>query len=167
MDGSRDACKSPAGSGTPPGAWSAAFLLAQVGALAAERFGERMAVLGLTPPHAGILRLIASAPGINQRTLAERLGIFPSRLVALVDQLQERGLVERRNQPEDRRSHALYLTAAGRDALAAIGKLAVEHDADLLASLTPDERAQLAGLLRRVAQAHGLTPGVHPGYRRL
>src|ERR1700740_1659861 len=92
---------------TPTGA---AFLLAQLGAHAAHRFGERIKVLGLAPPHAGILRIISSTPECSQQALAERLGILPSRMVALIDELDAKGLVKRRRSAEDRRSYSLALT---------------------------------------------------------
>lgn len=152
------------GGGTGGGA---AFLIAQVGAHAAARFAERLAALDLVPAHAGILRLLAAEPGISQQALAERLGIFPSRLVALVDELAERGLVERRDDPSDRRAYSLHLTARGYQQLEEIGRVARQHQDALCAALAPPEREQLASLLRRIAEEQGLTPLVHPGYRRL
>lgn len=153
--------------GAPRGAQSPAFLLAQVGALAAAGFAERLGALGLQPQHAGVLRLIAASPGVNQLTLGQTLGIFPSRLVTLIDQLEQRGTIERRRNPEDRRNSALYLTAEGRETLAAIGRVAIEHQNAFLAALSGEERERLAGLLQRLAAAHGLALGVHPGFRTL
>lgn len=144
-----------------------AFLLAQLGACAAARFAERVAALELTPAQTGLLRAVATGPGRSQQELARHLGTPPSRLVALVDGLDERGLLERRRNPDDRRLHALHLTDAGRELLGRIGQVAREHDADVCAPLGADEREVLAGLLRRIADAQGLTPGVHPGYRRV
>jgi DNA-binding MarR family transcriptional regulator len=95
------------------------------------------------------------------------LAILPSRLVILVDELQERGLVERRDHPEDRRVYALYLTPKGEQAMADIGRIARAHDEALCAALTQEERAQLVDLLARIAEEQGLTPGVHPGFRQL
>ena len=86
---------------------SAAFLLAQLGAHAAEKFAERLSALGLRPAHAGTLRIINASSGISQQALSSMLGLPPSRLVLLVDELEERGLVERRNSSEDRRVYAL------------------------------------------------------------
>jgi DNA-binding MarR family transcriptional regulator len=143
-----------------------AFLLAQVGAHAAGRFGERLEQIGLKPAHAGILRVIRQADGLSQQALGERLGMFPSRLVAVLDELEQYGLVERRDSPTDRRSYALYLTEAGRQALEQVGRVAREHQTALCAALDESERAQLAGFLRRIAAEQGLTPGVHPGYRK-
>src|SRR6516165_4661943 len=153
-----------------PSAYSAgslAFLLSQVGAHAADKFGERLEPLGLKPAHAGILRVIRQADGLSQQALGEKLSVFPSRLVAILDELEERGLVERRDSPSDRRSYALYLTGAGREVLERIVCVGREHQDALCAALDETERAQLTGLLARIAAEQGLTPGVHPGYRRL
>jgi DNA-binding MarR family transcriptional regulator len=144
-----------------------AFLLAQIGAYCATRFASRLEALALTPAHAGVLRIIAASEGINQRDLAERLAILPARLVGLIDSLEERGLVERRVQRQDRRNHALHLTPAGFAMLAQLGRVARDHQADVLKGLGDDERAQLAALLRRLAAEHGLSRGVHPGFRSL
>jgi DNA-binding MarR family transcriptional regulator len=138
-----------------------------VGAHAASRFAERLAPLALAPQHAGILRMLGSAAGLSQRELAGRLGILPSRLVALVDELEEKGLVERKDDPGDRRSYALQLTDRGRATLDEIGRVAREHGDAICAALSEAEREELANLLRRLAEEQGLTPGVHPGYRRL
>jgi len=144
-----------------------AFLLAQIGAHAAGRFTERIKALDLTPAQAGLLRLIAWEPGQSQQAIASKLGTPASRLVLLVDALEERGLIERRRNLEDRRHYALYLTEAGgqfmREQIAPIGKA---HEDEICAGLNPDQRAQLHELLERIAARQGLTPGVHPGYRQ-
>jgi DNA-binding MarR family transcriptional regulator len=146
---------------------SPAFLLAQVGAHAAARFAERLDTLGLTPPHAGLLRMIAMSAGVNQQQVALSLGIFPSRMVAIVDELEERKLVERQPNPQDRRHYSLTLTAEGRRALDALGRVAREHQDGLLGALNKAERDTLGALLLRVADEQGLSRGVHPGFARL
>lgn len=144
-----------------------AFLLTQIGAHGAMRFAQRMEAIGLTAPDAGILRKVATDPGISQQALAEHLGVVPSRMVALLDGLEQRGLVERASSPDDRRSYALRLTPRGQETLGQIMRIGGEHEQDLCAALDAKERATLAELLRRVAEQQGLTPGVHPGYRTL
>jgi DNA-binding MarR family transcriptional regulator len=152
----------------PPGNGpGAAFLLTQIGTHAAARFAERIAELELTPPQTGLLRAVAVAPGQSQQALARHLGTPPSRLVALVDGLDERGLIERRRNPDDRRLHALHLTDAGFALLRRIAEVASDHDREMCAALSEEERGTLTKLLARIAADHGLTPGVHPGYRRL
>src|SRR6201996_8197634 len=68
-----------------------AFLLTQLGSHAASQFAERLASLDLTPPDAGILRLLRAAAGLSQQELAARLQIHPSRLVAILDNLGNGG----------------------------------------------------------------------------
>ena len=144
-----------------------AFLLTQLGTHAAHAFAERIAGLDLTPPQAGLLRAIAGDPGRSQQALAQHMGTPPTRLVALVDGLEHRGLLERRRNPDDRRLNAVHLTEAGRELLRTLGRVAREHDDAVLAALDPHQRAQLLELLSRVADEQGLTRGVHPGYRTL
>jgi DNA-binding MarR family transcriptional regulator len=144
-----------------------AFLLAQVGAHAATRFAERLGTLHLTPPDAGILRLLRMAPGISQQELSARLQIHPSRLVAILDNLEKRELIDRKPNPQDRRLYSLHLTREGGEILERIGKLAREHQDTLLSTLSSEERGKLTELLHRIAAEQGLAPGVHPGYQRL
>src|ERR1700726_811035 len=82
-----------------------AFLLAQLGAHAAAAFAERIRPLALTPPQAGVLRLLAQFPGQSQRELADALQMHAPRLVALIDELEGRGLVARERDPHDRRNY--------------------------------------------------------------
>jgi DNA-binding MarR family transcriptional regulator len=85
-------------------------------------------------------------------------------MVFLVDELEKLGLVERRRNPEDRRSHALYLTGQGRAALAQVQAVAAEHEQQMSAGLTGEQRRELIALLRQVAAAQGLRPGSLPGF---
>ncbi|WP_225102800.1 MarR family winged helix-turn-helix transcriptional regulator [Streptomyces sp. CoH27] len=160
----------PASSPTPadqPAGGGAAFLLAQLGTHAAERFAQRIAAIDLTPPQAGLLRLLARTPGRSQRELADDLGMPPSRFVPFADKLEERGLIERRRNTEDRRLYALHLTDQGRALLADLRQVARTHEQELCAPLSPEEHQQLTAMLTRIAAHEGLTPGVHPGYRRV
>lgn len=152
------------GAARPTGA---GFLLAQLGAHGAARFADRLIPLGLTPPQAGILRAISADPGRSQNAVAEQLGLHPSRLVALIDDLERAGLVERRRSVQDRRLSVLHLTEQAAVTLADLGHAAAEHEDDLCTALNPDERSQLATLLRRIAGQQGLTPAVHPGFGQL
>jgi DNA-binding MarR family transcriptional regulator len=131
------------------------------------RFGERISRVDLTPPDVGILRMLGASGGFSQQDLATRLGIHPSRLVAMLDALEERRLVERRSSADDRRQYALHLTGKGQEMLGEIGRIGREHAESLCASLTPSEREQLGELLQKIATEQGLSPGVHPGYRRM
>jgi len=146
---------------------AAAFLLAQLGAYASGQFAKRLEPLGFTPAHAGIFRIIAATPGLSQQELAAKLGMYASRLVAVIDDLEKRDLIERLPSNTDRRLYALHLTKSGREQLSAIGAIAREHGRDLFDGLSDEERSTLTALLERVAKKKGLQEGVHPGYRNL
>lgn len=150
----------PRNQSTQPG-----FLLAQIGGHAAAKFAERLAPLKLTPADVGILRFVRNSPAISQQELSVSLKIHPSRLVAILDALQEKGFMERRANADDRRQYSLYLTGDGLELLQRIGKIAREHQEALLAALSAQERTLLAELLRKIAEEQRLEPGVHPGYK--
>lgn len=144
-----------------------AFLLTQVGTHAAGKFADRVATLGLSPPQVGMLRWIAQQPGNSQQAIAKHFDIQPSRVVTFVDELEERGLAQRGRDPHDRRVRTVELTPQGKQVMRDVRRLITEHDADITATLTADEREQLRGLLERLAERVDLPPGVHPGYRHI
>jgi DNA-binding MarR family transcriptional regulator len=123
--------------------------------------------LRLTPPHAGILRVLRKSGGLSQQGLAAVLRVHPSGLVAIMDELEERGLVKRQDSPDDRRTYQLHLTDKGQATLRDIGRVAREHDESLCKVLSQQERERLTEFLQRIANEQGLTPGVHPGFSRL
>ena len=138
------------------------FLLAQLGTHAHRLLAEHLARLELHPRHFEMLSHLATSEGRSQQALSAALGIHRSAMVALVDDLEQRGLAERRRDPADRRAYTLYLTPAGRDLLADLERIVDERDVELLAALDASERSQLISLLQRVAESQGLTTGVHP-----
>jgi DNA-binding MarR family transcriptional regulator len=144
-----------------------AFLLSQVGAHAAARYAEQIATLKIKPYHSGILRILGNGAGLTQQSLCDLLGMFPSRLVGLLDELQKMKLVERRESPADRRTYALHLTKAGRDMLSEIGKVAQLVEKDICCTLNQKEQALMKELLTRIVTQQKITPAVHPGYRQM
>lgn len=139
------------------------FLISQLGFHAAARFTERLRPLGLHPRHFGLLSHLAVADGQTQQRLATAMAIHRNVMVGLVDDLEDRGLVQRRRHPSDRRAHAVHLTAAARDLLIQAQQAVDEHEAELLAGLDESDRRQLVSLLQHLAQHAGFAPGVHPG----
>jgi DNA-binding MarR family transcriptional regulator len=140
---------------------SVGFTVSTIGHAVAARFGEILAPLGLEPREFALLRTVAVTEGQSQHAIGERLRIPPSRMVAFVDALEARGLLERRHDPSDRRTRALHLTEGGRELLDRAFAEAVAHERDLCAELSAEEREQLLELLQRVASRLGLPPGVH------
>lgn len=142
-----------------------AFLLSQLGAHSAAEFRKRVQGMDLTTGHSGIIRLIGLSDKLSQKELAAKLSMLPSRLVVLIDELEEKGLVERHSDPDDRRSHILRLSPEGRETMKALGGLSRKLSDQICASLSNAERTTLAGLLKKIATEQGLTPNLHPGYR--
>lgn len=143
----------------------AGFLISQLGFHAAGRFTERLSPLGLQPRHFGLLTQVSAGDGQTQQQLADRMGIHRNVMVGLIDDLEDRGLVQRRRHPADRRAHAVHLTDAARDLLVQAQQVADEHDTELLAALDESDQAQFITLLQRIAAHTELTSGVHPGLR--
>lgn len=142
-----------------------AFLLVQLGTAAARQFAERLAPLGVEPRHVGMLTRLAANEGSSQQAIGDLIGLNPTQMVFLVDELEDRGFVQRRRNPADRRSYGLFLTKAGRDMLASVQDVARAHQAALGSALAPRERDQLTSLLRRLAAAQGLTEQSLPAAR--
>ncbi|GAB0102482.1 MarR family transcriptional regulator [Nocardia sp. JMUB6875] len=142
---------------------SAAFLLGQLGSHSAYRFDQLLEPLGIKPPQYGTLRLLEANDGRTQQQLCDALGIHRNVMVSLIDALEQRGLVERRRHPVDRRAHAVHLLPAGHETIARAAELADQLNAELLAPLDPEDRSAMLAGLQRMAIGNGLTPGVHPG----
>jgi DNA-binding MarR family transcriptional regulator len=140
------------------------LLLSQIGTHAALSFGRKISGFGISPPHVGILRWIHANPGKNQRELALHLGVLPSRLVLLLDELESKHLVARERSREDRRSQQLQLTPKGVRLLEKVEQIATAHEADLSSGLTEGERETLIELCDKLAAHRGLSPLGHPGY---
>ncbi len=151
-------------SGSVPGLETrASFLLSQLGLQSAQRFTTALAPLGITPNRFGVLVHLARQEGRTQQELATALGLHRNSMVGMIDDLEERGLVERRRHPDDRRAYAIHLTPAAREVLATADRLADEQEEALLAPLDAADRTALVATLSRLVAAAGYRAGVHPG----
>ena len=131
------------------------FLLAWNGQRMGHRFTHTLEPLGLRPPHFGVMTLIEAHPGATQQQLVDDSLIDPSSMVAVIDELEGKGLAERREHPADRRKHAVHLTQKGRRTLERARKRAIEMTEDALSPLTARERDTLRSLLRKLAGLEG------------
>ncbi len=145
---------------------SLAFLLSQVGIHAARQFAERLEEVDLQPPLFRVLNLVDAAEGRSQQAIGEAIQVPPSRMVALVDELEERGLVERRPNPADRRIRALFLTRKGRQKLARGREIASAHEEQLTVGMATADRESLTRLLQQIVDTPTIGRGVHPGLAR-
>ena len=149
--------------GHADGAGDLGYLLVQLGFHVARQFSARLAPLGLEPRQFGMLTRLAANEGRSQQANGEMMGLNPTRMVFLVDDLEQRGLVERRRNPADRRSHALYLTELGRAKLREAQQASAGPEGQIGSSLTDQQRGQLTRLLRRLADEQGIAEDSLPG----
>jgi DNA-binding MarR family transcriptional regulator len=143
-----------------------AFTLSSLGYAVSRRFKQTLAPFDLEPREFALLRSVAYDEGQSQQSLGDRLQIPRSRMVAIVDELEQRGLLERRTNRDDRRVRHLHLTDPGRQLFQQAFAQALDYEQQVSAPLNPREREQLLDLLERVATGIGLTSGsVHPALR--
>jgi DNA-binding MarR family transcriptional regulator len=142
---------------------SVGFLISQLGFFSSRGFTEALEPAGIDPRQFLLMRFVAAAEGQSQQALAERLAVPASRMVALVDHLEEAGLVERRPDPEDRRVRGLHLTRKGRGVLERAGKIAIDYETRLCAGINREERELLIDLLQKLQAGQTALGGVHPG----
>lgn len=127
------------------------FLMARAASVGSSDANRRLARLGLKVRSYSVLAVVAGGRAPTQRELSQFLVMNPSQVVAILDDLEERGLVQRRTDPRDRRSKIIVPTEAGRK-LCAQAKDAVDTAAEeSLGALGPQEREELSRLLRKVA----------------
>jgi DNA-binding MarR family transcriptional regulator len=133
----------------------AALLLVNVGAALTQLADQQLAAAAVDGREYAILSILESDGPDSQLELARLLGKAPAVVVAAVDALEARGLVERARDPSDRRRSRVTLTAAGAKTLRKADALADDAVADLLAGLDADELLALRDLLTR-----GLAPRI-------
>jgi DNA-binding MarR family transcriptional regulator len=139
------------------------FLLSQLGFLVSARFTALLEAVELDPRQFALLRAIAANEGLAQNALAEALSIPASSMVGVVDDLEGRGLIERRPDVSDRRVRMLYLTDPGRAAVDRGFQVVAAMEDLVCAGLSADRRRTLISTLRRVGANLGIVTGVHPG----
>jgi DNA-binding MarR family transcriptional regulator len=113
------------------------------------RFAEALEPLGLTTALFALLNVLGAHEGAIQQEIGAAMGIDPSTMVSLIDQLETAGLAERRPRPTDRRAREVVITPKGRRVLKQARQLAGQVEGDVLRGLSGAERRQLLALLRR------------------
>ena len=126
------------------------FLLHDVARLMRRRFEQRAAALGFTRAQWQVLLHLSRNEGIHQAGLADIIEVEPISLVRILDKLQARGLVERRQDAGDRRCWRLHLTADAHPSLALLQSIGEDTRAEALAGFSDAERDALEGALSRL-----------------
>jgi MarR family transcriptional regulator, lower aerobic nicotinate degradation pathway regulator len=120
-----------------------------------RRVNEELARVDARKWHYAVLATLDEFGPASQAELSSRTGIYRSDLVAVINELADRGLVERAPDPADRRRNMVTLTGPGRRQLVRLDKLLADVENEVLAPLTPTQRKQLAHLLTTLVDHHG------------
>ena len=126
------------------------FLLARHGAITNVRIREALSLTGLSTRHGMTLMHLASDGPLSQQALIEALGVDPSVIVGLLNDLERDGLARRDRDPGDRRRHIVQITDAGRQAVGTVEQALNTVESELFADLSPAEVAQLHAMLARI-----------------
>jgi MarR family transcriptional regulator, lower aerobic nicotinate degradation pathway regulator len=141
---------------------STTHLLKRLGMEIKESYREAFEAAGASPFHYSVLAVLEESPRETQATIADSLGYDRSWLVGLLDELEEKGLIERRRDPADRRRHVVTLQPEGKLKLAELRALAKRVEDEFLAPLELEQRASLHRLLLQLTAHHDprYAPGV-------
>ena len=130
---------------------SPGFLLARLGIGFKTQALARAEEEGFELYDYSVLALLAEGDRETQSTIADALAVDPSRVVALLDSLEQRDLVTRQRDPKDRRRHVVSITAAGKRRLVELRALVRTLEDEFFAPLDEAKRKTLHGLLVELA----------------
>src|SRR5947209_5362840 len=117
------------------------------------RTAEKLNSIGLTTALFALLNVLGARNGAIQQELSADMGIDPSAMVKLIDELERAGLAKRRRRPGDRRAWEVTITPKGRRTLERARRFAVQVEDEVLGGLSVADRRQLVALLRRALES--------------
>ncbi len=126
------------------------FRLLRLNARLGAAIGDRLRCIGLSVPQCDVLATLTEREGVNQQELAQRLYVTKGNISGLIDRLETAGLVERRATAGDRRSHAIFLTAEGRELARRGVDIQRAYVTETLGRLTPTQAADFDTLILAV-----------------
>jgi DNA-binding MarR family transcriptional regulator len=143
--------------GAPPGIakqWPT-LLMIKLGRITMHRFTQALEPFGIRPRHVAALIELRDSGELTQQSLCGQLHLDPTNLVAILNELEERGYATRRRDPEDRRRHLVEVSKKGIAVLEKVSEVMDGVEEDLLDGLEPAEREQMAGLLTAIWERSG------------
>ena len=126
------------------------MLLARQGRFVSGQIVEAMAAMELTLRHCAVLAQLSRCGPTSQQDLLGSLSVDPSALVSVLNDLERRGLAERRRDPTDRRRHIVEMSVRGSEVLCRTETAVAQAEAWLFADLDEDEGERLRALLGKV-----------------
>src|SRR2546426_2965382 len=131
------------------------LLMIKLGRRTMHRFTEALEPFGIRPRHVAALIELRDRGELTQQSLGGQLHLDPTNVVAILNELEERGFATRRRDPEDRRRHLVEVSRKGIAVIEKVSKVMDGVEADLLDGLEPAEREQLEGLLTSIWERSG------------
>ena len=129
-------------------------LIRRLQQIAVGLFLEETAVHELTPVQFAALSAVDAAPGIDQRSLARRIGFDTSTIGGVIDRLERRGLMQRQTSPTDRRVRLLCVTESGEKLLRDVQPLMLRAQERILGPLTPSDREHFMRMLQQLVDGN-------------
>jgi DNA-binding MarR family transcriptional regulator len=131
------------------------LLMIKLGRITMHRFAEALEPFGIRPRHVAALIELRDRGELTQQTLCGQLHLDPTNLVAILNELEQRGYATRRRDPEDRRRHLVEISSKGVAVIEKVSEVMDGVEEDLLDGLKPLEREQLEGLLTSIWERSG------------
>jgi DNA-binding MarR family transcriptional regulator len=143
--------------GAPPGIakqWPT-LLMIKLGRITMHRFSEALEPFGIRPRHVAALIELRDSGELTQQSLCGQLHLDPTNLVAILNELEQRGFATRRRDPEDRRRHLVEVSKKGIAVIEKVSEVMDGVEADLLDGLESAEREQLQRVLTSIWERSG------------
>src|SRR3954451_5197985 len=131
------------------------LLMIKLGRITMHRFDEALAPCGIKPRHLAALIELRDSGEVTQQSLCGALHLDPTNLVAVLNELEERGYARRRRDPADRRRHIVEVTKKGLAAIDKVSEVMDRVEAQMLEGFQPGERDQLELLLTSIWERSG------------
>jgi MarR family transcriptional regulator, lower aerobic nicotinate degradation pathway regulator len=131
------------------------LLMIKLGRITAHRFTEALEPFGIRPRHVAALIELRDRGELTQQSLCGQLHLDPTNLVAILNELEQRGYATRRRDPEDRRRHLVEVSKKGIAVIEKVSEVMDGVEAELLDGFEPAEREQLEGLLTSIWERSG------------
>jgi DNA-binding MarR family transcriptional regulator len=131
------------------------LLMIKLGRITAHRFTEALEPFGIRPRHVAALIELRDRGELTQQSLCGQLHLDPTNLVAILNELEQRGYATRRRDPEDRRRHLVEVSKKGIAVIEKVSKVMDGVEAELLEGLEAAERDELESLLTSIWERSG------------